>query len=209
MSIRKGIIVELALIVIAVAAAILMYNVDLDLILFKIYTTKSLEDKKIELEQKMAELENTRVQHKNALNSLESAKSAYSEEKNRYEAISEETLSMINNATSGDEYNLEYMWVSLGNYAKQNNLSIVLYEPGASTTINNENASAIDQNVAGRSTENMRVKVTGTYLNVAEFFYQVENDRQLRFKLDNIRMEYLSNNNIAAIFEVKGLVLNK
>ncbi len=221
---RKGIIVEIILIVLFVSFAVLMYNMDLDMIFFKIYTTKSLEDKKIEFEQKVSQLEATRVSHSNALNSLETAKSAYSDEKAKYDAISEETLSTINTATKGEEYNLEYMWVSLGNYAKQNNLKLVLYEPGAAASTSSTSTSTSSetdknqtdsttntssQDLASRSSQNLRVKVTGTYLNVSEFFYQLENDKELRFNLDNIRMEYLSNNDISAIFEVKGLILNK
>ena len=201
MRIRKGIIIELSLIIVFVALAIVMYNIDLDLIFFKFYTTKSLEDKRIQLEQKMSELQNVRVSHKDALTSLENAKSSYSTEKSKYEAISEETLTTINTATQDEEYNIEYMWVSLGNYAKENNLTILLYEPGASADGSQE--------LSNRTNQTLRVKVQGTYLNVAEFFYQVEQDKALRFNLDNIRMEYISNNDISAIFEVKDLILNK
>lgn len=218
MRIRKGLVVELILIILAVSAAVVMYNVDLDLIFFKVYTTKSLEDKKIELEQKMNELETTRVSHKNALKSLENAKSSYADEKSKYEAISEDVITTINEATMGEEYNLEYIWISLGNYARQNNLKILLYEPGANVTTNNENNEndnttegdlVKNDGMGDRPTESMRVEVTGTYLNVCEFFYRLENDAELRFNLDNIRMEYLSNNNISAVFEVKGLSVKK
>ncbi len=213
MRIRKGLIIELVLIVLAIAAAVVMYNVDLDLIFFKIYTTKSLEDKKIELEQKMSELETTRVSHRNALKSLESVKSSYSEEKTKYDAISEDVLRTINDATIGEEYNLEYIWISLGNYARQNNLKMLLYEPGA---VNSASGSEIEDSVdssedeiISRPSESLRVEVVGTYLNICEFFYRLETDEELRFNLDNIRMEYLNDNNISTIFEVKGITVKK
>ena len=227
MKIKKGLIIEISLIIVFIALAVLMYNLDFYLILFEFYTTKSLEDKKIELEQAMSDLEQQRQLHKSSLTALETAKTNYASEKERYEAISEETISTINNATQGEEYNLDYMWITVGNYAKKNNLSIILYEPEASvggataptedtSTTDEKNTGAstsngtVDSNLAARSTENFRIKVVGTYTNISEFIYDVESDPELRFNLDNIRMEYSGkDNNIAAIFEVKDLVFNK
>ncbi len=226
MRLRKGIIIEISLIIIFVALAILMYNYEVDLVLFKVYNTKTLKDCEINLEKKQSQLANTRANYKMALSSLESAKNEFNNEKALYESISEETIAIINEATQGEEYNIEYMWIQLGNYAKENNLDIVLYEPGAatadqaaqssttqtqantSTTSTSTQVDKMQTDLSGRGVENMRIKVQGTYINVSEFIYDVENDSELRFNLDNIRMEYMANNEIAAIFEVKGLILN-
>lgn len=227
---RKGIIIELVIIVVFVALAIFMYSYDksIDLIFFEIYSQKDIDDKGISLEQKVAELEQKRTVHSTALTSLETAKSDYKTQKEKYQAISEDTISTINTATQGEEYNLDYMWITLGNYAKHNNLSILLYEPDAEVNLgtSSENLEETDEDeetvtesvqvgidsvLADRSDTNLRVKVEGTYTNVSEFFYDVETDPELRFNLDNIRMEYAGSgaNNIVAIFEVKGLVFNK
>ncbi|MBR1883463.1 MAG: hypothetical protein IJ809_00690 [Clostridia bacterium] len=215
----KGLLIEICIIILCIALLIFMINNEegMDLLLFKVYSTSALDEKKEELNTKVESLDLTRTNHKNALNNLESAKSNYEKEKNRYDAISDETISIINQATKGTTYNLEYIWVNLGNYALANNLSISLYEPGATIVTTDDDTSNTTKATGSTSTqisdtvslETLKIMVKGTYLNVSEFIYNVENDKELRFNLDNIRMEYAENNKISAIFEVTGLELKK
>lgn len=212
---KQGILTEIAIIIICIALVILMVNNDLDLYLFKIYSTSSLDSKKEELEKEQANLDLKRTEHKTALKNLESAKSDFSKQKEKYEAISDATIASLKEATRGEEYNLEYMWIQLGNYAKANNLKISLYEKEETTSSDDKtktesNASTSSSKESEDSIlETLKIQVVGTYLNVSEFIFNIENDNTLRFKLDNIRMEYSEKNDIKAIFDIKGLSLNK
>ena len=183
------------------------------------------------------------------LTSLERAKTSYQTEKDKYEAISDETIEVIKEATMQEEYSIEYMWVRLGNYAKVNNLEIVLVEPGGgqltdtsqstnNTTTNTPVAksntttttSSNTANNSTRATDNIatdvknadvslsdagnqggmfKIQVSGSYMNVSDFVFAVENDNELRFKLDNISMEYVAGTTIKATFDVKNMIILK
>lgn len=220
------------------------------------------------------ELTTTQDNYYNATNSLEKAQSEYNRQKNKYNSISDETINIIKEATTEETYNLEYMWIKLGNYAKKNNLEIVMVEPGgqtdsssqntssttttsnnASTTANNNtsnttttttttatnntsnttttntNTNTTTTTTSGNnaSTENkdnktsdnktsntsstdssvLKIQVTGSYMNTADFIFEVENDTALRFKLDNISMDYVKGTTIKTSFNVKNIVVNK
>ena len=72
-----------------------------------------------------------------------------------------------------------------------------------SNTQSNPNLDASVSNGA------IRIVVRGRYANVADFVYDVENDKELKFRLDNIKMSYKSNNQIEATFNVLNLQLKK
>lgn len=186
-------------------------------------------DKKIETATKKYSTEKDR--YNQTVKSIETAKEEYNKEKAKYDAISEETLEGIRQAIKKEEYNIEYMWIRLGNYAKTNNLSIVLVEPGGSaqteTPADNNTSSSTTTTTSSsteaeqKSQENkipatktatstaLKVQITGNYLNISNFIYEVESDTELRFKLDNISMEYVGNNNIKSTFDVKNLIMLK
>lgn len=200
-----------------------------------------------------------------ATNSLEKAQSEYGRQKNKYNSISDETINIIKEATTEESYNLEYMWIKLGNYAKKNNLEIVMVEPGGqmssssgdnnSTTNNNNTSTTANNNTSnttttktattntntattntntttttntntttsGNTTSNdnktsntsstdsstLKIQVTGSYMNTSDFIFEVENDTALRFKLDNISMDYVEGTTIKTSFNVKNIVVNK
>lgn len=47
-----------------------------------------------------------------------------------------------------------------------------------------------------------KILLIGEYQNVADFVFEVENDKSLKFKLDNISMEYAGSNSVLAQFDV-------
>lgn len=206
---------------------------------------------------------------------LESTEEEYNKQKNKYNSISDETIDVIKEATTEESYNIEYMWITLGNYAKKNNLEIVLVEPGGTATTNtskDENSSSSNSNNAtttkttttttntnnttanntattnstattnnttttnnstnGNATTNnnqtstdgtnstgdtttsssssaLKVQLTGSYMNISDFIFEIENDTSLRFKLDNISMDYVEGTTIKTTFDVKNVVVNK
>lgn len=182
------------------------------------------------------ELTSTQDIYYSTVNNLEKSQTEYNRQKNKYNSISDETIDVIKEATTEETYNLEYMWIKLGNYAKKNNLEIVMVEPGgqissqsednnSSTTANNTSNTTTTTtannttttSTAGNQTSNttssdssvLRIQVTGSYMNTSDFIFEVENDTALRFKLDNISMDYVEGNTIKTSFNVKNIVINK
>lgn len=223
-----------------------------------ISTILSQYDKVTQAEEDLIATQNT---HRSTLSVLDKSKKDYQREKSEYEALSDETIRVIKEATTQEEYSIEYMWIRLGNYAKMNNLSVVLVEPGgsqetnasnktnqttntstttansnnttndtntstanSSTNTNSSNTSSTDTDKTATNDSNttslyegnnqkagsiFKIQVSGSYMNVSDFVFAVENDNELKFKLDNISMEYLSGTSIKATFDVKNMIIKK
>lgn len=157
----------------------------------------TLKKQEVKLAKTNLELEKTKC---DVLESkLNTEKQEFKTEKNKYEIISDETVDIINKLNTKEKYSIEYIWIKLGNYAKLNNLSIIVAEPG--NTLNSEE-KVQDDSI-------FKIQVSGSYISVASFIYNIENDDELKFKLDNIKMEYVSGVNIRATFDVKDIVIIK
>lgn len=239
--------------------------------------------------KKEQELTAQQKEYTQTLGKLTEAQNTFDKEKNKYEAISDETIEIIKEATTQDNYNMEYMWIKLGNYAKKNNLSLIVIEPGAddsviskdattnnsksTTTTTNTTTNSTDANKASSSSSStnntsnsnnsstqstsgtkttssstsnqattnsnqttsngstdltngtdsslqvedskstddttMKIQLQGSYIDISDFIFEVENDDELKFKLDNIRIEYVEGTTIKATFDVKNTIIVK
>ena len=82
------------------------------------------------------------------------------------------------------------------------------------TTVTMPNGQAVDSsgevkhgsgNIVINPTTNAKttkILLIGEYQDVADFVFEVENDKALKFKLDNISMEYAGENSVLAQFDV-------
>lgn len=168
---------------------------------FEILSMKDIIAKKGEVKLAETNLELEKTKHDILQNKLSSEKTEFQTEKDKYEAISDETVDIINKINTKEKYSIEYIWIKLGNYADTSNLSIIVAEPG--NTLNNE------ENTEEKNESIFKIQVSGSYINVADFIYNIENDDELKFKLDNINMEYVSGVNMKATFDVKDIVIVK
>lgn len=237
------------LILVALVVTLLFVNVDLGFIhIGSIDQIKLKHNEVLEAESKLTKKE---TEYKSAVSTVNASKDSFETAKSKYEAISEETINIIKEATTEENYNIEYMWIRLGNYATKNNLTIVMAEPGGSftsgstdkestnkttktttttttTTKNDETDTTTNKSsdtTANTNTDSdtnkttnkettdkdtlFKIQVTGSYMDVSDFVFEVENDNALRFKLDNISMDYVSGTTIKATFNVKNLIINK
>lgn len=245
----KKVIIISSISVILLLLLLLFLFVDISLGPIKISSISTILQQHGKVTQEEAELLLKQSTYQTTLSSLEKSKKNYEKEKKEYEALSDETIKVIKEATMQEEYSIEYIWIRLGNYAKMNNLSIVLVEPGGtqeaakaekenqttttpaktadsngdtttdSTSANsNENTDEksetkepsqeenLEQNSRG---ETFKIQVSGSYMNVSDFVFAVENDSELKFKLDNITMEYVAGTTIKATFDVKNMIIKK
>lgn len=249
----KRIIITSSILVSLLVLTIGVMLFDLDLKIIKFTSIKSLVGKHREITEVEEKLSNQEAEYKNEINSGKLQQKEFHDENAKYNAISDDTINIIKEATTKENYNIEYMWIRLGNYAKSNNLKIVLAEPGntikevtdeknktnsktgtseTSQTTNDTQASSsssnasTDQSAVENSSSNLqkdsnnnlaannnetlfKIQVAGSYLDVSDFIFEVENDKELRFKLDNISMDYVSGTTIKASFNVKNLIINK
>lgn len=243
-NIKKIIILSSVLAVIVILTIIVCF-VDVDLKILKFNSIKSIIAKHEEVIQAETKLNQKEKEYNSAISKINVAKSEFETAKTKYEAISDETIEIIKEATTEENYNIEYMWIRLGNYATKNNLKIVMVESGGTfseenvttekdgttktkTTTTKNTATDTDSKDTDESLndysalENInttsdtstkdtlfKIQITGSYLNVSDFVFEVENDKALKFKLDNISMDYVSGTTIKATFNVKNLIINK
>ena len=209
----KTVIIYIFLVLI-ITMLVLMIVLDFDLGFLKLSSIQTLLGKHDEILTEENKLKTKKTEYENTLKKVDESKSSYDTEKAKYEAISDETINVIKEATTEEYYDIEYMWITLGNYAKSNNLSIIMSEPGGNFTeasANKDGSQSNEKTTSSTSSSNtmFKIQVTGSYLDVSDFIFEVENDKTLRFKLDNISMDYVSGNTIKASFNVKNLVINK
>lgn len=160
---------------------------DVDLGIFKNLSIAGIQQKLTSVEDLMLKQIDEEKANNVSKSQLQSAKNAFDVAKNKYESIDESTIEIVQSATKEEKYFIEYLWIVLGNYASTNNLGI-----------------NIDTSGTG-----IKVTVKGRYANVADFVFDVENDKALKFKLDNISMTYSENNQIQATFDVLSLSVLK
>lgn len=194
----KTYLLSFCIVVISVLLIVSLFN-GLNLFGVRVLSIKDITLKKQEVKLAKTNLDLEKTKYDVLESKLNTEKQEFKIEKNKYEAISDETVDIINKLNTKEKYSIEYIWIKLGNYAKLNNLSIVVAEPG--NTLNGEE-KAQDDSI-------FKIQVSGSYISVASFIYNIENDDELKFRLDNIKMEYVSGINIKATFDVKDIVIIK
>ena len=260
---KKTIIISVIDVIIILLIALLTLA-DINIGPIHLSSIKSImaQDKKVKAAE--AELDTAKTLYEAAVTGLESQKTKFEKEKGQYDAISDDTVNIIKEATAKENYSIEYMWIKLGNYAIKNNLSIVLVEPGGasdafsatttdvaesgettSTPVSSSSQSTTNQSTTNQATTNqatdstsqssssgtvqsanksdddtdtdtsdangdktLKINISGTYMNVSDFIFEVENDSELKFKLDNISMQP-TGDGVSATFDVKNMIIVK
>lgn len=244
---NKKMIIISSILGVTVILIVLLMLLGANLIIVKIPSISSLLGEYGLVKKSEKDLSTAQGTYYTTVSNLEKAENDYSKQKNKYNSISDETINVIKEATTEESYNLEYMWIKLGNYAKKNNLEIVMVEPGGKQSTNTNNSSSSgsstnntnsnsttttttttttsssttnnstdpstnnssDASASTSSSSALKIEVKGSYMNISDFIFEVENDTSLRFKLDNISMDYVEGTTVKASFDVKNIVINK
>lgn len=241
---NKKMIIISSILGVTVILIVLLMLLGANLIIVKIPSISSLLGEYGLVKKSEKDLSTAQGTYYTTVSNLEKAESDYNKQKNKYNSISDETINVIKEATTEESYNLEYMWIKLGNYAKKNNLEIVMVEPGGKQSTNNNSSNSgsstnntnsnsttttttttsspttnnstnsstntsSDTSASTSSSSALKIEVKGSYMNISDFIFEVENDTSLRFKLDNISMDYVEGTTVKASFDVKNIVINK
>lgn len=216
MKYKKIIILSSVLLVLIILITLAMVF-DVDFKLFKNLSIAGIKVKKADVESRILENTIEQINNMNEKTDLQSAKNEFDIAKQKYENVDDSTIAIIEEATKEDEYFIEYLWIVLGNYASINNVSINILTPG-SVNITTENSNSGENATNNQTTTNetqyspengIKITVQGRYANIADFVFDVENDKSLRFKLDNIKMTYSGDNKVKATFDILSLSVLK
>ncbi len=215
----KKIIIMAVILLILIIGIVVSFTSELKLGELRSVAIFTMSESREELDNLIEREASTKAEQQSTLDKLEKTKNSYEAEKEKFEKIDQSTIDMIREATKDEKYFIEYLWITLGNYADENDLAIEIITPGSTSAVTGEsmnngsgnNNSAQSKPSLDTSVSNgaIRLVVRGRYANVADFVYDVENDKELKFRLDNIKMSYKSNNQIEATFNVLNLQVKK
>ena len=157
---------------------------------------QAIQEENLKLEKKIQEatrLKNT--DYPQNTTSLESAYKKLMTEKENYEQILalgvDENGQPLNKI---QEYEIEKIWITMGNYAKKQGVDLKL-----DVTSNNTISKTYD----------LKFTATGGYIQIVDFLYDIERDSTLVFKLENFKMVAgSSTDELVATFVCKDVKLN-
>lgn len=219
----KIIILSSILLVVIVLITLAMVF-DVDLLLFKSLSIAGIQEKKLNVEMLIINQYQEEEKYLDAKNELQTSKNNFDVAKEAYENIDESTISIVQEATKEEKYFVEYLWIVLGNYATTNNVGINILTPGATNIVETDEKDEDNKDTDKKANETekkeentttatlksgIKITVEGRYADVADFVFDVENDKSLKFKLDNIKMTYSGDNKIEAMFDVLSLSVLK
>lgn len=156
---------------------------------------KGINEKNDEIEQRISELSNLiSVTYESTNSNLKRTANTLQESKAEYE--NQAILSSSNNSSYASQlelYEIDYLWTKLGNYAKDEGvvIKIDLVSSGASQNLYNLNFT-----------------VTGEYVSITDFIYDIENDSKLGFKIDEFKMSSGGDGAVTATFSCKEIPIN-
>ena len=112
------------------------------------------------------------VTYDEKLETLDSANKKLQQEKQAYESYvaSNDGTGTVSQIQS---YEVEYLWTKIGNYAKREGVVLKM-----DVAVNNAVLGTYDLNFT----------VSGTYVGITEFIYDLDNDSSLLFKVENFKL---------------------
>ena len=191
---RKILLGIVAIFLLCFAVYIAIYGFNLGKI--EIKSISAIKEENAKLEKKITNASKLRnTDYTQSLTSLENAYKKLMTEKENYEQMlalgvdeNGETLNKI------AEYEIEKLWVTLGNYAKKEGVDWKM-----DVTSNNSISKTYDLNFT----------VTGGYIQIIDFLYDMERDTTLVFKIENFKMvPGSSTDELVATFTCKDIKVN-
>ncbi len=142
---------------------------------FQIYGFQDIALKNDELTQSINKANQESDNYTSALSKLEQDVETLANDKKRYlDLIAQSTESEIINATQTKTYTIEYLWSRVGNHATAQGVRLKMEI--ASSTLGDQDY------------RNLNFTVDGEYLAIVQFVYDLENDANLDFTIDNYHM---------------------
>lgn len=137
-------------------------------LVFEVPSYESVKENKFNLDTKIAELTSLNTTGiPNARNDVKLEIENYEAKRKEYEDLAmSATADEIAEANKIEKYLLDYLWIRVGNYANDNNVKFKM------TPIT--------------STASLDFDITGSYISVINFIYDIQNDEELNFNINGI-----------------------
>ena len=154
---------------------------------FKILSVSELEDKNKELNERIETAsELTSIDYPQSISTLEETFEKQTIQKQKYEEISGFNKENEKQIYETKQYDIAYLWKTIGKYATTYNLTIGMDVKRASS----------------ENLYNLYFTVSGEYVNISQFISSIENNSDLYFRIYNFKMSG-SSEIISSSFTVK------
>lgn len=129
-------------------------------------------------------------------NVAKSLKELQKEKENYENLVTISTESDVQAAAKMKKFETEYLWTKIGNYAKKEGVTMKLDFRNSST--------------GTQGLYDLEFTVTGQYIGIADFIYEVENDDTLGFKIENFKLlpSQDDTNILVGTFNCKDIAIN-
>lgn len=143
---------------------------------FEILGIKGIQEKNSKLDAKIQEAGKlAEKDYKQAISDVTTNAQKLKEEKKNYEDIT--SISQdgdIQSANQIEKYEIETLWVKLGNHATSQGVIMQM--------------DVIKENDSAQDVYNLRFTATGSYISITDFISAIENDTTLGFKIEEFKM---------------------
>lgn len=150
-----------------------------------------------QVDQKIAEATELTQQDFNAENQkLNDALEDVATQRERYETVlAQSSKEDIQEALTQEKYEVEKLWISIGNYADEHNVKVNMQITNSSSGI--------------AEVKDLRFTVNGSYVGITDFIYDLEDDAELEFKIENFNMTPdVEKGNLKSTFVVRDINVN-
>ena len=171
---KKLLILILIALLLALSIFIVMQGVEIGSV--DILGIRGIQDKSQALDEKIQEAgklaEKTYAQAVSDVN--ENAKKLEEEKKNYEDMTTVSSDSDVQAANQLEEYEIETLWVRLGNHATTQGVEMQM--------------DVLPSSSGAQGTYNLRFTATGSYISITDFISAIENDSTLGFKIEQFKM---------------------
>jgi len=140
--------------------------------IISVWGVKQIRQENFDIDKSNAELKETvEKAYPNAVKGIEKNAKDMQTSKTEYES----KVILLSNSEyymQTEEYEIEFLWTKIGNYAVDNNVEMKI--------------EVTKSNLEGRY--DLNFTVDGDYSNITQFIYDIENDSKLGFKIENFKM---------------------
>ena len=148
-------------------------------------SSRKLETASVELEKNST----TVFEQKKA--ELKETIKKYNEAKSSYESIVPSNIQDANEAVIENElkdiYDVDFLWTIVGNYATEEGINLKF-----DINKNFTSASSINNTSSNYIVCDLKFVITGQYINLTDFIYDIEDDDRLNFEINDFKMKKTS-----------------
>ena len=192
---KKLLILILIVLLLALAGIVAINGVEFGN--FKILGIKGIQTRSAELDEKIQEAGSlAQKDFQQAVKDVEDDSKKLQDVKAEYdEIVAVSTTSDVESAAQLEKYEIETLWVKLGNHATNEGATMKMdVTKGSNTT---------------QDTYNLNFTVNGSYISITDFISDIENDATLGFKIEEFKMiPGGSDSNLQATFVCKDIAIS-